>query len=268
MKITKDNYFSKEASKEFMGVTQFKSFVYGCEAKQVAKLNDKWEDAHNPNFLLGSYVHAYVEGELDDFKRKNPQLFYKADREKPLAERKMLKQYKLGDKMVDALNRFPVINEYLTGIKEEIITFDLFGVKWKSAIDVLNIEQGFFTDLKTTRDIQAKDWNREFTSKVPFFMKWDYLLQMAVYQKGVEIAYGQKLNPYIVAVDKNDTPDVILLDMQDDEVFEKKLEFVKQHIKRIQGLKLGIVEPKRCGECDYCKSTKTIDKPVSYKELL
>lgn len=45
LKLTKDNYFSLEASRQYMSVSQFKGFVPaygGCEAASVAKLSGEW----------------------------------------------------------------------------------------------------------------------------------------------------------------------------------------------------------------------------------
>ena len=269
MKVTKENYFSKEASKEFNGVSQFKSFTGGCSAKEMDKLNGKLEEGKVKAFMQGHYVHAWSEGNgaLEKFRENNPEMFYKSDKDKPVKERRLLKTFQICESMIDRLESFDLVTEYLTGEKEIVIEFELYGQKWKSMIDVVNLEEGRFVDLKTTRGIDRKYWNDDFSEKVSFVEKYNYPLQMAVYQKALYAKYGVKLHPFIVAVDKSDIPDVAIIDMEDEERFEKELAYVEEHIESVNMIKAGLIEPTRCEKCDYCKSTKKIDRVISYKEL-
>ena len=48
MQLTNENYFSREASNEYMSVSQYKSFIgsmgiKGCEAMAMAEINGEWE---------------------------------------------------------------------------------------------------------------------------------------------------------------------------------------------------------------------------------
>lgn len=75
MAVTKENYFALETGKEYMSVSLFKSFIK-CEAKTIAELNGEWEEENKDAFLLGSYVHAWSEGALEEFKRASRNVFY------------------------------------------------------------------------------------------------------------------------------------------------------------------------------------------------
>ena len=49
MFLTESNYYSPEANKEFLSVSQYKDFIGtwakpGCEARAMAKLNGEWEE--------------------------------------------------------------------------------------------------------------------------------------------------------------------------------------------------------------------------------
>lgn len=80
MKLTNENYYSQEANKEYMSVSQFKDFAgtYGkmpCEFEALEKLNGRWKTKKTTPLLVGSYVDSYFEGTLDQFKKENPEIF-------------------------------------------------------------------------------------------------------------------------------------------------------------------------------------------------
>ena len=82
MKLTSENYYSPEANREYMSVSQFKDFAgtYGkipCEFEALEKLNGRWEMEKTTPLLVGSYVDSYFEGTLDQFKKENPEVFRK-----------------------------------------------------------------------------------------------------------------------------------------------------------------------------------------------
>lgn len=61
MVLTAENYYSKEANKEYMSVSQYKDFAgtYGkmaCEFSAVEKLEERWEQKKTTPLLVGSYV--------------------------------------------------------------------------------------------------------------------------------------------------------------------------------------------------------------------
>ena len=82
MILTAENYYSREAEREYLSVSQYKSFIgsagiEGCEAKALAKLNGVWTDEKSIALLIGSYVDSHFEGTLPLFKAQNPEIFTK-----------------------------------------------------------------------------------------------------------------------------------------------------------------------------------------------
>ena len=80
MVLTADNYYSAEANRQYMSVSQFKDFngTYGkmaCEFEAMEKLAGRWKPEPSTALLVGSYVDSYVEGTLDDFKIRNAEIF-------------------------------------------------------------------------------------------------------------------------------------------------------------------------------------------------
>ncbi|MBU5308833.1 PD-(D/E)XK nuclease-like domain-containing protein [Clostridioides mangenotii] len=260
LQINKENYFSNEADREYFSVSQFKSFM-SCEAKTVAKLNEEWVDGDDDAFILGSYVHAWSEGSnLDEFKAKHPQMFKK--------DGTLLAKYSIGDKMIETLKNDPLISKVREGEKEVILTVEMFGVMWKAMIDIYNPDKRYFADLKTTRDIKLRMWNEDKKQKENFIVVYDYVLQMAVYAELERINSGraEHLQPHIIAVSKENIPDkaVILIEK---EYIQEKLNEVEFLLPRFIDVKSGKREPHRCECCDYCKSTKVLNKVISFTEI-
>ena len=85
MELSAENYYSQEADREYMSVSQFKNFAgtYGkvrCEFYGMEKLAGRWDDEETTALLVGSYVDAYFEGTLEKFKSEHLSLFKKIGR--------------------------------------------------------------------------------------------------------------------------------------------------------------------------------------------
>jgi hypothetical protein len=254
--LTKENYFSREASRIYMGSTQYKSFLE-CEARQVAKNKGEWHDKDSKDFLFGKAVHAWNEGVLDRF----------------LDDNKHIMTAKSGDLKAEYKNIYTVI-EYikndrkmmnaLSGKKEVIFTSEMFGVPWKIMIDCYNEEKLFFSDLKNMASLTKKFWikgeNGERGHWGGFIENYGYVTQMAIYQEIERRAKERDIGitPNIVAVDKSAYPDKKII-MFKDEDLENALKEVKKNIERVIKVWRGEVKPAGCGKCEYCRSKKESD---------
>lgn len=266
MQLNKDNYFSKEADREYMSITQFKDFDHehgGCESAALASLNGEWTEKENSSFLIGSYIHAWSEGEeaFKKFIKDNYACIYKKNGD-------LYADFAKADKMIETLKRDKLIEDFRVGDKEVILTADLFGVKWKAMFDILNHENRFLIDLKTTKSIHEKYWNERRKTKENFIEFYDYTLQLAVYLEILRLNLDKAdyYDSYIIVVDKQDIPDKAILYLGNSFIHEK-LEEVENKIGHIVDVKNGKVEPKRCENCDYCRSTKQLKEIIYYKEI-
>lgn len=263
MQLNKENYHSIEANKQYMSVSQFKSFLLqynGCEAKTMAKLNREWEDGDNPAFLLGSYVHAWNEGVLPEFIANNPGLFKK--------DGTLYAKYAIGDEMINTLKNDEVAMAALEGQKEVIITEELFGMPFKIMIDSYNPEKEAFTDLKTCREINKTYWNELTRERENFIIHWGYDVQVAVYSE-IELRYRKGKDyymPHILAVSKEDPPDKELI-MFGRNFIPDLLDQLEVFAPRVYEVWQGKAEPRRCGTCDYCRSTKKLKEAIYYIEV-
>ena len=132
MQLTAENYYSQEANREYMSVSQFKDFAgtYGrlaCEFAAMEKLEERWEDEETTALLVGSYVDAYFEGTLEKFKAEHPALFRK--------DGGLKADYVKAEEIIARIERDKYFMKYMSGQKQVIMTGELFGAKWKIKID-------------------------------------------------------------------------------------------------------------------------------------
>ncbi|MBU2703608.1 hypothetical protein Ga0466249_004753 [Sporomusaceae bacterium BoRhaA] len=266
MILTHENYHSKEANIEYMGVSQYKSFRK-CEADTMHWLttgNQEDTDA----LMVGKYVHKWSEGPeaFEQFKADNSGYIYNKKGEP-------YKSFIKADEMINCLKSDDKVKFYLQGSKEVILTAELFGTPWKIMIDVDNDKLNYLLDLKTTKSISEWGWvwspDESRNIKVPFIEEWQYLIQAAVYSEVERIARDRDKPKdfYMIAVSKEKIPDHAIIDLTDPVRMEAELLKIKENLPHILKVKSGEIEPARCEHCDYCRSTKKVDKIIHYTEL-
>lgn len=52
-----------------------------------------------------------------------------------------------------------------------------------------------------------------------------------------------------------------------DDVLDQTLEVIKLILPKIYNLKKGNIKANRCEICDYCKSTKILDKIIDFRDI-
>lgn len=255
MEVTAENYFSKETHSLYMSVSQLKAWL-ACPAAAYAEyVLMTYEKEEKICLVLGKYFHGKFDGSATAVLTEYFDILHTQKREK-LAPVKQI------DEMYERVSKDALFMSFCTGEHELIFTFEMFGIMWKIMVDVIDFDRfgGFFADIKTVKSF-AKDWNDDFTFKVPFYIAMKYDIQLAVYQAGIEIATGFKLLPAIPAVTKEKVPDFAVFDFTSadaDTHFAIKLNEVKHAVENIQAMKAGQMEIRRCGFCDYCRKTKQL----------
>lgn len=262
MILTNENYFSQEASREYLSVSQYKDFCGSlgkpaCEAQAIAKLNGEWEMEMTTPLLVGSYVDAHFEGTLDIFKAQNPSILTK--------QGSLKAEYKNAEEIINRIERDKLFMQFMSGKKQIIMTAELFGVKWKIKIDSY-LEGKAIVDLKVMKSLKEQHYIRDF-GYMDFVQYWGYDIQGAVYQEVVYQNTGKRLPFFIAGASKEKTTDLEVIYVDDTHLKEKLIE-IEGKIPDIISLKNGEMEPIRCECCDYCKSTKVLKKPIHFSELL
>lgn len=262
LELTQENYYSPEADRQYMSVHQYLDFVghmgiTGCEAHAMAKLNGEWQDETTTAMLVGSYVDSYFEGTLEQFIDEHPECFTRKGELKA--------EYKRAENMISRCEADPYFMQYLGGEKQVIMTGQLFGAEWKIKMDSY-IPGKAIVDLKTSADIH-KQWKVLDYGWVSFVEFWGYTIQLAVYQKIVEINTGKKLPCYIAVVTKENSPEIKIIYI-DQMSLDHALNEVETNMQAVLAVKNGEAEPIRCGRCDYCKATEVLNSPVRMDDLI
>ena len=254
MTLTKSNYYTPTANMDYWSVSLFKAFD-NCEACGLATARGEYERELTDSLLLGSYVDAYFSDEMDQFISIHGDKMFKRNGE-------LLAKFTHANECIDAVENQPLMREFLTGEKQVIMSAELFDVPWKIKIDVHGGNR--IVDLKCVKDF--KPIYKDGFGYMPWLEYWCYDIQGAIYQR-IEQIYSGRTEPlpfYIVAVTKEKVPDVAVIQIPQ-HVLDTALKLVEAKIDRFDLIKMGEIEPERCGNCDYCKKTKILTAPSVYE---
>ena len=262
MQLTEENYYSTGANREYMSVSQFKSFAgthgrAACEAAALAALNGELDKHPSTAMLIGSYVDRYFEGTLESFRKEHPEIYCKNG---------ILKaDYIHAEKIIERAERDKLFCKYMSGEKQVIMTGEYGGCKWKIKMDSY-LERKAIVDLKVVASIRDAKWTKE-TGYLDFVRYWGYDIQGAIYQEIVRQNTGLRLPFYVAALSKEREPDIEIIHVSD-AYLESALSVVDTLLPEVLRAKNGDREPKRCGRCDYCRRTKVLRKPIGIGELM
>jgi len=253
MKLTADNYFSKEMQMMYTGSSQIKSFLR-CESAALAEINGEYREEKTTALLVGSYVDRYFEGTLDKFIDEYPEIIVTRGENKG----ELKSEYKQANTIITRIERDPMFMKYMNGEKQKIMTGKIEGVPVKIKIDSYHPGKAI-VDLKIMQNMDGK-WKDN--TKLNFIEYWQYDVQGAIYQ-AVE---GNHL-PFMLAVaTKEKEPNIEIIKVNQDRL-DFCLEIVKANIVRFSSIKKGKVEPGRCGSCDWCRSTKILTNIIDSAAL-
>lgn len=242
MTLTNDNYYSLEANREYMSVSQYKDFRK-CEAMAMAAIRGEWVRPQTTALLVGSYIDAWFEGTLKEWKKQNPEIY--------TAKGVLKAEFRQAESIIEFLQKDALFMRYMAGEKQRIFTRELFGTPWKIKVDSYHPDK--IVDLKIMRSMER-------IMGKSFVEHWGYDLQMAVYS-AVE---GRDLATYLAVATKQDPPDKELISVPRWRRVEL-LEEVEREMPRILQVKSGQIPPHRCGVCEYCRATKVLEEPIDFE---
>lgn len=249
MNLTADNYFSAEANQQYMSVSQFKSFLK-CPAAALAELHGEYQREQTTSLLVGSFVDSYFSGELEQFKSEHPEIFKR--------DRTLKSEYMQALEIIKRVRRDPLFMEYMSGEKQVIMKGEICGVPVKIKVDALHSDK--IVDLKVMRDFMPI-YSEEMSCKVPFWIAWGYDIQAAVYQEIVYQNTAARLPFFLAAATKEKVTDYNIFHIVQSDI-DLAMDTVKQNIQRFDAMKQGLIEPDRCGDCEYCRETKALSETI------
>lgn len=243
LKLDQNNYYSSEANQQYFSVSQYKDF-HQCEAMAMAKIHGQYKPEMTRAMLTGSFVDSYFEGTLDAFIKEHPAVFTR--------KQELRSEFRKANEIIARIKSDELFMRFMSGEKQRIITFELFGIPWKMKMDSY-LPGTCITDLKVVAGFRT----------LPF---WRYDLQGAVYQAGVLLETDELLPFYLAVATKERTIDLDIFQIPQTTLNAALLE-IEGNIQHFAEVKSGVISPVYCGKCDYCKSIKAA-KIRNYNELL
>lgn len=243
LELDQNNYYSLEANQQYFSVSQYKDFMK-CEAMAMAKINGTYQPAMTKSMLTGSFVDAYFEGTLDAFMKEHPAVFTR--------KQELRSEFRKANEIIARIRSDELFMKFMSGEKQRIMTFDLFGVPWKMKMDSY-LPGTCITDLKVVARFKS----------LPF---WRYDLQGAVYQAGVLMNTDELIPFYLAVATKERTIDLDVFQILQP-TLNMALDEIERNIGHYAEVKQGLAPPAYCGKCDYCKSIKAA-RIRNYNELL
>ena len=194
--------------------------------------------------LTGSFVDSYFEGTLDAFMKEHPEVFTR--------RQELRSEFRKANEIISRLQEDETFMRFMSGEKQRIMTFELFGFPWKMKMDSY-IPGICITDLKVVQRFRTLNTRSS-------------VLQGAVYQKGVQLVTSEHLPFYLAVATKERMIDLDIFQITQP-VLDIALREIEQNIEHYARVKYGQEEPVYCGKCDYCKSVKAA-RIRNYSELL
>ena len=282
MKLTSKNYYNKEANVAYMSVSQFKDFRK-CEAMALAKLKGEYETPPSKALILGSLVDEMLTGTKKSKMRfvleNRDQLFQKSSKFNTCSEAECaeliasstLSIFSSANKpyaevvqaleTIELIRKQPLMMKHFRSRHQTIMTGEIAGVPFKIKMD--NYKPGeFISDGKYMASLRSPNL---FEPMVKF---WGYDIQGAVYQEIVRQNTGERL-PFFLDIATKETPAHMAVAEINQFDLDEALDVMKAWAPRYQAIKLGEIQPERCGEynCNYCTETEIITEPIDSNYL-
>lgn len=255
LKLTKNNYFSPEADKQYVSQSQIKSFA-DCEEKALATLNGEYVREQSVGMLVGSYVDAYLDGTkaLGVFKIEHPEIFTR--------QGELKADFKQAEEIITRIESDKVFRKLLRGRRQVIMTGEICGVPVKIKIDSLHKDK--IVDGKVMKDLEDV-WSDYDYAKVPWWRVYRYDWQAYVYQTIVFQNTGVRL-PFILAVATKEKGYDLRVFKFTQETIDNAGKEIREILPRIAALKAGKIKPDKCGNCDWCRAHRVVKKDT-FEEL-
>jgi len=298
MILTQENYYSPEADMEYMSCSQYQAFSE-CEAKKLAELQGRWVSEPSEAFLVGNYFHSYFESKeahekfcqenFDKIFKTKEVTIKKATKTTPAIKETVItgkySPFEKADKMIKTVENDPLMQQFLEmqGENEIFMTGEIFGTKWRMKMDKYIPDLRFIIDYKTVANIWETSYNPVKKERQTFVEAYGYMFRAAIYsliecQNRLNITFDEAYkmlqndeldlpNFFLLCVSKQDYPDKEVIRLNNRQEYIYQLEQIIKNQYRYNQIKEGRLLPTRCGQCDYCRSTKVLKEVMPYYEL-
>lgn len=245
---TDELYF---ADKSRFSVSSYKQFLK-CEYSGTIGFGQP-----TSAMLVGSYVDAYVSGELEKFVEQHPEIISSRGATKG----SLKSEFALAEEICKYIDNDKVFSQFMSGDKQTVMTGEIAGVPWRIKMD--SYSKGIaISDLKVMANITNR--NGDY---IDFVTQFGYDIQMAVYQNIVFQNTGERLPCFICAVSKTEPINSIIINIPQHHL-DAVLYEVKQNAPRFWEVKNGLVSPKMCGKCNHCIQSRKTTPIISLEDLV
>jgi hypothetical protein len=246
-----ENYFSPEMMMKYMSTSQFKAFE-SCEAAALAELKGEYA-VDKEAYKEGRYFEHCITGNEELFMMQNPDMISS----KGATKGDLKSNYKRVSGSVEAFNRQYMFTDVTDKCESQVIvTGDIGGIPFKGMVDFLDMDTFDGYDTKCMKDFK-KVYSDNEKMYVNWFFAYGYNYQAAIYRELIRQTFGEAGRQHILAVTKEEVPDVAALHFSD-EILDNALDIIKEFAPRYDRIKRGLIEPERCEKCAYCRETKVI----------
>lgn len=254
LQLTPQTYFSIEADREYMSVSQYKNFkACSLKAKHDLEVPD---ETYKESFLQGSLFEALVAGDPKLFMAQHPEMISSRGSTAGQLKSEFQRVVKAAEKFNSQEFFKNIINKCE---KQVILTGEICGVPVKCCLDLFDKETCSIYDIKCMKDFNEQ-WSKEERRYIPWYYAWGYVLQLAVYKEIVKQNFNKEPKEIaLIAATKEEVPDIQAIKFSTD-LLDLELEEFKKNIKYYNDIKGGLVSAIGCGTCSYCKAIKEINK--------
>jgi len=274
MQLTKDNYYTPEADREYMSCSQYQDFL-DCEAATMAKMHGLYTPKDTEALLVGNYVHTALESDEahQEWIDSHFEDVYKLKTDKKSGETIITGKYApfaKADEIIQTFLTDETMKKFILmeGENEKIMTGKLFGVKWKIRLDKYT-PQRMIIDYKTCADLTKTEYNPDTAERECFLESYGYLMRAAVYSEIEKQNTGNTEDaPFIIlAVTKQDPADKGAYLLNHRQRYDYELQKIEERMTHIMAVKHGRIKPRRCGHCEWCRHTKKLKGVIPYYHI-
>ena len=237
MLLTHQNYFSTEADREYMSVSQYKNFKT-CEAKALHDLEIP-DETYKESFLQGSLFEALVAGDSKLFIAQHPEMISTRGSTAGQLKSEFQRVLKAAEKFNSQEFFRSIINKCE---KQVILTGEICGVPVKCCLDLFDRETNSIYDIKCMKDFNEQ-WSKEEKKYIPWYYAWGYVLQLAVYREIVKQNFGKEPKEIaLLAATKEEIPDIQAIKFNTELLDIELIDFM-HNIRLYDEIKKGIIKP-------------------------
>lgn len=252
MLLTPETYFSVEADREYMSVSQFKAFRV-CQSKALYNIEQP-DATFKESFLQGSLFEALVAGDSKLFMAQHPEMISSRGTTAGQLKSEFQRVVKAAEKFNSQKFFRDIINKCE---KQIILTGEICGVPVKCCLDLFDRETFSIYDIKCMKDF-SEQWSKEEKKYIPWYYTWGYVLQLAVYREIVKQNFHTEPKEIaLLAATKEEIPDIQAIKF-DAELLDIELEDFRHDIRLYDDIKKGKTKATPCNCCSYCKTIKEI----------